>query len=325
VSPPGGRPRLEWLWWVLAVAVAAGALAAHASSWLGHNGDHYYYTSATLQYAGWDYTASLRATTDYFPYPFDTFQLDYGHLNPGVAPLIYPRTTLEVLALPGVHLLGVRGIYTAGLLCGVVSLLVLVVWTRRRVGPIAALALPTLALGTAYASEFMFGIYSEAPLICAVTLLLVAFPLDGNHHLRQRAVAAAGLVPLMMLCRQVPLLPTGMALGGWLWTAVATRSLRTPWNAYLVTVVPTTVVSYGLIAIWAPYDVVPFLLESTRTASLDEMLHLLPSLWWDGLRTDLTFIWDTDRPALALAVLVLAGTVVAFRTPLVGVFLGSLV
>jgi len=319
---PVGR---RWPWWVLGVVMAGLALAAHVSSWLGHNGDHYYYTSGALQFAGIDYNASLRATTAYFPYEHATNQLDYGYLNPGFAPLIYPRMVLGVLALPGVTLFGTWGIYTAGMACGLVALVVLLVWTYRRVSPAAALVLPTLLLGTAYATEFMFGIYSEAPLICAVTLMMVAFPLTGQRRLWWRAVAAAGLVPIMMLSRQAPLLPIGMVLGGWLWAAVAARRLRNPWLPFVTTVIPSTAVSYALIGWWAPYDVLPFLLASTKTQTVRQLLHKLPELFWTALKYDARYIWTHDKPLIGFTVLMLVGCVLAIRTPLAGVFLGSLV
>jgi hypothetical protein len=318
------RARREWRWWLLGGVLAGLALAAHASSWLGHNGDHYYYTSGALQFAGMDYNASLRTTTELFPYEHATNQLDYGYLNPGFAPLIYPRTVLGILALPGIHLFGVTGIYTAGLACGLVSFVVLLVWTYRRVSPPAALVLPALLLGTAYATEFMFGIYSEAPLICAVTLMMVAFPLTGDRQLWWRALAAAGLVPIMMLSRQTPLLPIGMVMGGWLWVAVGSRRLRNPWLPYLATIVPSTAASYALISWWAPYDVVPFLLVSTKTATIRQLLHKLPELFWSALKHDAHYIWTTDKPLILFTVLMLAGCVLAIRTPLAGVFLGSL-
>jgi hypothetical protein len=319
---PEGRPR--WWAWLAAALAAVGALASHVSSWLGHNGDHYYYTSGALQYASVSYDHSLAATTTQFPYPFPTHNLDYGYLNPGVAPLIYPRTLLGILAQPGIRALGAEGIYSAGLLCGLVTFAVLLAWTYRHIGAAAALVLPTMMLGTAYATEFFLGIYSEAPLICAVTLMLVALPLGHGERRWARAVAAAGLVPLMALSRQAPLLPIGMVLGGWLWAAIGTRRLRNEWLPYLVTIVPVTVVSYLLVSLWAPYDALSFLLRTSNSTTTAELLHKLPGMLRVALDYDVAYIWKTDKALLGFAVLALAGLVIAIRTPLAGVFLGSL-
>lgn len=311
--------------WALGLFLGTAALAPHASSWLGHNGDHYYYTSTALQYAGMDYNRALRVTTDYFHYPFPANRLDLGYLYPGMAPLVYPRVVLPVLAVPGVLLLGVSGIYTAGLACGIATLAVLMTWARRRIGLAGLLALPTLLLGTGYASEFMFGIYSEAPLILAVTLMLVAFPLGKAGRPRWRAVAAAGLVPIMMMSRQAPLLPIGMVLGGWLWTWIGSHQARNVWMPFVATVVPTTAVSYWVLSVWAPYDWLPLLLSSTRSKSVHQLIGRLPPLWGESLSTDSAYIWNTDKPLLIFTLLVIVGCVLAIRAPLAGVFLGSMV
>lgn len=331
-APPTGRkgegpPRRRWVTLlIVALALLAGALAflPHRHAWVGHNGDHYYYASTALQYAGAGYEESLRIATDYFHYPYPATQLDLGYLNPAVAPLIYPRVVLGVLAWPAVDLAGVEGVWFPGLLCGALSVALLMVLAVRRVGRAGMLMLPLLIGATRYAPEFMFGIYAEAPVILATTLMLLAFPLGDARRRWPHALAAAGLVPLMMLSRQVPLLPIGMVLGGWVWAWIGSRRFRNPWLPFAVTVLPATVISYWLLSVWAPYNALPYLYSMTGATTLDELLKALPDMWSVSIGTDWNDLVTNDSTMLLVSALGLTGFLLVLRNPLAGVFLGTL-
>jgi len=310
---------------VLAAFVVAGlALLSHVSSWVGHNGDHYYYASTALQYSGVPYDTSLRETTSYFSYPFPFTRLDLGYQHPDVAPLVYPRVVLPLLAVPWTRLMGPGGVYVPGLVMGTLSCLVLVVLALRRVGRAGALALPALLLGSVLVTEFAFGIYSESPIVLGAALLTTQLPL-GVRRGRWHVLTAAALVPLMMLSRQVPLLPIGMVLGGWLWTIPATRRLRNEWLPFVLAVVPVTVVTYGVMSVWAPYSPLPFLRAVTGAKTDGQLLGKIPSLFVHAMSRDLSDALRMDHVGPLLVALALVGLVVAIRSPLAGVFLGSLV
>ncbi len=307
----------------LATLVVAGlGWLLHLGSWLGHNGDHYYYASTALQYAGVPYDEAVARTAAYFSYPLPVARLDYGYLSPIVAPLIYPRVVLPLVAAPFTTWFGLPGVYVPGIAFGSLSTVTLLVLAYRRVGVAGALPLGFLLMGSTLATEFVFGIYSEAPVIAAAALLLVTLPL-GVPRRTVHAVAAAGLVPVMMLSRQVPLLPLGMVLGGWLWAALATRRGRNEWLPFVALVVPVTVASYALVARWAPYSPLPFLRAITRAGSDAELLRALPGLFWHALRLDLTYAMHQDRVGVLLWSLGAVGLVLAVRSPLAGVFAGS--
>lgn len=328
--PPGRSRRADRRPWVslavAALALVAGLLAflPHRDAWVGHNGDHYYYASTALQYAGVDYDDSLRFAAVYFDYPYSGTQLDLGYLNPAVAPLIYPRVVLGLLALPAVDRYGIEGIWFPGLLCGGLSLALLMVLAVRQIGRVGLVALPVLAGLTRYAPEFMFGIYQEAPVILATTLMLLTFPLGRTRRTWMHAVAAAGLVPVMMLSRQVPLLPLGMALGGWLWAWAGSRRFRNPWLPFALTVPPMTVLSYWLLSIWAPYSTLPFLYDKTGTSSVDALLAALPDMWSVSIGTDWQELLANDVPMIVVTGMGLAGFLLVLRNPMAGVFLGTL-
>jgi hypothetical protein len=170
----------------------------------------------------------------------------------------------------------------------------------------------------------MFGIYAEAPVILATTLMLLTFPLGRSTRTWWHACAAAGLVPVMMLSRQVPLLPLGMALGGFVWAWIGSRRLRNAWLPFALTVPPATVASYALLTVWAPYDALPFLFAKTGTSTLAGLVEALPDMWSVSIGTDRTHLLATDVPALVVVGLGLVGFTLVLRNPLAGVFLGTL-
>jgi len=327
VRRSGGRLPERW-GWLLAVLVGLLAGVAlflpHRSGWVGHNGDHYYYASTALQYAGTGYDRSLHLVAEYFGYPYKAVKLDLGYLDPAVAPLIYPRVVLGLVAVPAIQLFGVSGVWVPGLLFGAGGLALLMVLAGRQLGRPGMVLVPALIGVTGYATEFMFGIYLEAPVILAAAAMMLAFPLGTARRSRWHAVAAAGLVPVMMLSRQVPLLPIGMVLGGWLWAWVSTRRLSNRWAPFAMTIVPATVISYGLVARWAPYDVLPYLFAKTGTDNELSLIRALPAMWQQTVGADGAGLLANDLPILVVTALGLVGAALAVRNPLAGVFVGSL-
>lgn len=337
---PGGRGRPGGRWWprgrlgaalalVVGLVLAAGLVALRPVQWFPINGDHYYYTSAALQFAGYSYDRSLELTGEYFNYVFysggrNPYRLDFGFLDPQIAPLIYPRVVLSLLAAPAISWLGIRGVYVPGLVLGTVCLVVLMVLARRRIGTLAMAAIAPLTFGTVYATSFLFGVYSEVPLALAAALMLVAFPLGRARRGWWAAVAAAALVPIMLLSRQAPVLPVGMVLGGWLWTWVGSRRLRNPWLPFVATVIPSTVVSYLVITAWAPYSPLWMLYRWTNTTTLPDLIRAMPAMWRKSMATDLSYTWTNDPGFYLFFALVVFGFVVARRSAMAGVLAGSL-
>jgi hypothetical protein len=306
-----------------ALVVAALALLSHVSSWVGHNGDQVYYAATALQFHGVPYAQSLRETTSYFHYPFSYTRLNYGYLNPNAAGLLYPRFLLPLLAAPWTGLMGVRGSFVPGLVMGVLSCLVIVVLAWRRVGRAGALVLPAMLLGSALVTEYLFGIYSETPLVLLTALLLTQLPL-GVTRGRWHVLTAAALVPLILLSRQVPLLPPAMVVGGWLWAAVATRRVRNEWLPFVLATIPVTGVTYALIARWAPFPLLSYLEAVTRTSTVVGLLRKLPGLFSHAVIRDVTDALRQDRLGPVLVAVGLVGLVLAVRSPLAGVLIGSL-
>ena len=299
------------------------AFLLHAGSWVGHNGDHYYYASTALQYAGVPYDQAIGTATSYFHYPFRADLLDAGYQNPLFSPLIYPRVLFPLLALPTVKLFGISGIWVPGVVLGLASLCGMIGLAWRRVGPVAAAVLPVLVLGSSLATEYMFGIYSEAPLILLVMLMLVVLPLGGRRGW-PHALTAAALVPLMLLSRQVPVLPVAMVLGGWLWATLGTRRWRNAWWPFVVTVIPAAVGTDLLLAVWAPYDPLLVLRRTTGENTITGMLSRLPGLFWHANWGEVGYALGHDRVGVLLFLLGMVGLVTLFRSPLAGVFLGAL-
>lgn len=307
----------------LGVLVGVAAFGLHAGSWVGHNGDHIYYTSIALQFSGVPYDQAIHVTTHYFNYPAPAGVLDQGFMEPWFAPLMYPRNLLPLLATPFVKAFGVEGMWVPGIGLGVASLLGLVALAWRRVSVLAAASLPLLLLGSVLVSEYMFGIFTESPLIFLATAMLGVLPLGGRHGWGH-AWAAAALVPLMVLSRQVPVLPLGMVVGGWLWATVRARSGKNAWLPYVATVVPTALIADGVMARWAPFDPLEVLRTFTHGQTLTELFRGATPLFLKATRSDIRWTLGHDVVGVALCLLALVGLVVVIKHPLAGVFAGAL-
>jgi Protein of unknown function (DUF2511) len=303
--------------------IGLAAFAVHARSWVGHNGDHFYYTSIALQFSGVPYDEAIHTATHYFNYPYPAGELDQGFMEPWFSPLMYPRNVLPLLATPFIKAFGVRGIWVPGVSFGVASLLGMVALAWRRVSPLAAAAVPVLLLGSVIVTEYMFGVFTEAPLIFLVTAMLAVFPL-GRRRGWGHAWLAAALVPLMVLSRQVPVLPLAMVLGGWLWAAIRARSVKNDWLPFVATVVPTALVVDAVMERWAPFDPLQVLRSFTHGQSLPELLRRATPLFLRATRSDVEHALGHDLVGVALFALGMVGLVTLINYPLAGVFAGAL-
>jgi hypothetical protein len=307
----------------LGLLIGVAAFALHAKSWVGHNGDHMYYTSIALQFSGEPYDEAIHTAANYFDYPYAAGRLDQGFMEPWFSPLMYPRNMLPLLATPFVKAFGIRGMWVPGIALGVASLLSMVALAWRRVGVWGAAALPVLLLGSVIVTEYMFGIFSESPLIFLVTAMLAVLPL-GRRRAWAHAWLAGALVPLMILCRQVPVLPIAMVAGGWLWAAVRTRRVKNDWLPFVATVIPIGVVADVVMARWAPFDPLQVLRTFTKGDSLGELIRGAPPLFLRATRNDMGFALTHDVAGVALFAFGMVGLVVLIKYPFAGVFAGAL-
>jgi hypothetical protein len=316
----------RWLLWYggWAFALTFLTLWALRFSWPlleGHNGDHAYYTAMALQYGEVDYDRSLRKVAQYFEYPDWSRSLDYGFLNPVVAPLIYPRPVYPLLAALPVHLLGMKAMYLPGLAAGAVATIAIAILVLQRTRTPAGLLVLPLLFSTYLFTEFTFGIYTDAFVTALVALIMLALPWNGRKTWAH-VVTVCALSAGMLLCRQVQLVPLGMVCGGWLWATVRDRRLTNEWFPYLVGVVPTVVASHLLLSRWAPYDPMIFMKMQTETDSTLEAFSQVGELLDYGLTIDAAFVWHQDKFVLLLFALTLVGLWMCRRSPLAGVFIG---
>jgi hypothetical protein len=306
------------------VVLAALALQWSHSSWRPINGDHYYYAATTLQRVGVPYDLAIPQTTAFFPYTRPSFLLDGGFLSPIRAPLIYPRVVLSAVGQPFVSAFGLRGLYVPGIGFGCLTVLLVTLLAKRRIGGAGAIVMPMFLLGSTVALDFFFGLYTEAPVIACVAGLLWFLPLAGRARRGwPAAFAAAGLVPILLLSRQVPVLPVAMVAGGWLFASVGQRRLRNAWLPFVVTVTATTVACYVALNIWAPYNPLTYLQVATDSSSLTETLTKLPGLFATAMRAEIVTALQQDPFGVVLVLLALGGIAILRLNPLVGVAIGA--
>lgn len=224
------------------------------------NGDHMYYASMMLQYAGTPYLQSLDETAAYFRYPGDWHKAYF--LNPDRAPLIYPRSALPLLGTPLVPAMGVAAIFVPGILCGLATVLLLVLLARRW-GVRWALAPPLLVflLSPAFA-WYATGLYTESILALVVVGAALCLPLAGRRPGLSGTVWLAVLAVVGGLTRQAGLVVPAMVVAGLLGAVLLARGRRReelrlwawPTAAALVGGLGVTAV----VSVWAPYDVLAF-------------------------------------------------------------------
>jgi hypothetical protein len=308
-----------------AVLVGLTALALWWSlpHWQGHGGDHAYYAAMALQYSGVEYDESLRQVADYFNYPRWERGLDYGFLNPTVAPLIYSRPLHPLLAVLPVKLFGVAGVYVPGVLAGLVTVGAVLLTCRRRGTAFAGCLVVILLLASKLFTEVGFGIYVDSLVMAGVASMMLFLPWRGPTTWWHVA-ATCGVVTLMLLSRQVPLVTIGMVAGGWLWALVATRRVRNEWFGHAAGVLVTTIVVYFSVSRWAPYDPLPFLRLHSGTETRGELLAAVPGLVGEGLKNAASTVVADDQVLLLFVLLFLIGLWSGRRTPLAGAALGVL-
>ncbi len=306
------------------LVLAAMVGAWQATHWKGWNSDQFYYVSMALQWSGTPYSDSLVQVSDYYGYTLPAETLNYGYLQPAVAPLIYSRTTLPLVLTPLVAHGGLAWSYLPTLVSGAVVFVLLLVMAVRRYGWPALAVGPLLLLGSHLATEFAFGIYVDAFVMLQVTLLLVAMPTGRGPRRTEHVVMAAGIVAVMALTRQTGTLPILMVLGGWAASVVGERRWRTAWLPFVLAVVPTALLSYVLVARWAPFDVMPYLLQRTGSSSVLGALRVSPGMAVQATYDDLREALPIDPLLLLVVVLAVIGFVVLVRDPLGWVSAGAL-
>jgi hypothetical protein len=282
--------------------------------------DRGYVVAAALRAAGVPYERALRDTGTYLGRPADAGRLDVGQLDPAVAPARAPRTVLGLVASPVVRRVGPDGVRLAAVACGALALAVLLALAGRLVGATALVAVPVLVAGTRFGPQVLTGLHDEAALLLGTVLFLATLPLGDARRGWGHAVAAAGLVPVLLLSRPVVLLPVGAVLGGWLWASAGSRRLRNPWAPFVLTVLPATAASIAALWWWTPSD--PRLLLTAPTG--DDGAAGLSRLAGQLLRADLDRLLAADPGLLAVLAVGLAGLVATLRNPVAGVTLGVL-
>lgn len=221
------------------------------------NGDHMYYTSMMLQFAGVPFTKSAVVAARYFGYPGDWRALQY--LSPDFAPLIYPRTALPLMGAPFVGALGVRAIYVPGILCGLTTLFLLFVAARRwRAEWVLAPPMVMFCLTPGF-QMFGTGLFTEAVLMTTVAGMLVCLPLAGHRAGPASLAWLAALTVVAALSRQAALVSTAMAFAGFTGAALLRRgNLHTVWQTWRSSLFVSGLFGVGatlIIGWWAPFDI----------------------------------------------------------------------
>lgn len=239
--------------------------------WPWRNGDHMYYVSSALQHAGVPYSQSLQNTAEYFSdWPAGYQDLDNGYINLGSAPLIFPRYLLSRLLGFGYQISGFTGINLVVLVIGAMSTLLISFWAFRKFDYIAALLALSFSISSFLFLKYGFGLFTESVIILITALWLFILPW-GNEKGKVRGlrlVAFAASLYLLLLTRQVPLIPVAVLGAGWLHALVRSRRFTNSWTPFVLVGAVVDVTGYFFLTKWAPLGAFSFSTTSQTVASI---------------------------------------------------------
>ena len=222
----------------------------------GRNGDHLYYASMAMQFSGKSLQQSLALVGQSFKdYPLSTDHLLTGYLDPGFAPLIYPRQVLTQILLWGYRLFGTAGFGISTLLVGVATIALLVRWSYREWGTAAAWFTLIFALGSTSFLWYSTGLFIESPLLLLEVVWLYSLPIS-RHYVSHRYWKFINVVVIiaMAFTRQSPLLPIAVLAGGYCAALLKTRKVTNEWFGQTLIGSITAIAAYFAVSIWAPYS-----------------------------------------------------------------------
>ena len=248
----------------------------------GRNGDHMYYTSMAMQFAGKSLSQSrTQVAATFKDYPASSIDLVRGYLDPGFAPLIYPRQVLTQLMSWGYRIFGSSGLGFSTLLIGATTIALLIRWVWREWGVGAAWLTLGLIMGSSMFIWYSTGLFIESPLLLIEVIWLYSLPISRNfaHH-RYWYYVNVLLIVLMGFTRQSPLLPIAVLTGGWFAQFLQRKKIRNSWFGITLLGGATAIATYFVTNVWAPYS--PIGLSNTRHPSLSAGAKYL----WNFLATD---------------------------------------
>ena len=290
-------------------------------------GDHLYYSSMMLQYAGKPFLESLHTAADTLSYPLPWQRLLIGYLDPQIAPNMYPRVLLPLTATPFEPVFGVWAIVVPGILAALALPFVMLA-AARRLNATRWLAVPlVLLLLTSLFDEYGTGAYTE-PL---VGLLLVGaaatLPWDRRRPSTADLCWLGFFTVAGSLTRQIAPAFCGLVLGAMLWGLVFGPDRRAWWRCWrLPALVSTVTAVVGTVAVqvWAPFDALAWFSHALGTTSprqtLTHSIERLPRVFAQGLAN----VWTAQEYLLLLLLaMCVASALLLWRHPLTGGVLGA--
>jgi len=227
-----------------------------------------YYVSMALQYTGKSLTQSIATAGSIFKdYPAPTSGLVRGYLDPGFAPLIYPRQVLTQILSWGYRIFGSAGFGISTLVIGLTSIALIVRWCWREWGNDAAWIAAIFCLGSTMFFWYGTGLFIEAPLMLIEVVWLYSLPIS-RHYVAHKYwdYLTAILIIAMGFTRQSPLLPLAILWGGYLAEFLQRKKIKNSWFTITWTGSLAAIATYFVVDIWAPYS--PIGLSQKRHPSI---------------------------------------------------------
>jgi hypothetical protein len=227
------------------------------------NGDHMYYVSMALKFAGIPHEQALRKTTELFPdWPGQAPDLNRGYFNLDIAPLIYPRVGFSELLAVTYRAVGDLFIVVTPILFGLLTTLLFYKWFSSRFSRVEGLYALAIASASYLYVHYFFGLFVESLVAFIAICFLYLLPIGAyGKRIRFKFVTAALLIFCLSFSRQIPTLLTFVCFAGYIATFAKTRNLRNEWFPITILVTIVTGACYFIVAKWAPYNPLPYLVK----------------------------------------------------------------
>lgn len=282
--------------------------------------DSSYYTVMTLRDLGYSlpHAASQTNANSHFPLAINM----YTNSNPTWL-LVRSRVLYPLLSAPFVALLGLR----YGMLAvPAVSVIVFLFFTGRTLqrlyGPFVALLI-TFFVSLCYVlTEELFFATTDLLTLAFLAIFFDNLPLYRRNSRLNNILLCVALL-LIAVTRQEGVYPLALLCGGWLWSAVSTRSWRTDWTIPALIIAPITIVVDVVSQIISPVHVQALVATHAGTSGVGGTIASMPGIAWSLTIADFHFMQAQDKVLFTLFCVAVIFMILRVRTVETGLMIAG--
>jgi hypothetical protein len=259
--------------------------------------DSGYYTVMTLRDLGYSVPHAVHRTNSYTTFPVTNSMFSDGN-NTWL--LVRSRVLYPLLSAPFVAALGLK---FGMLVVPTISVVVFLFFTGRTLQRLYG---PTVAVFVTFFVSLSY-VLTEEIYFATTDLLALAFlsiffdnlPLYRRNSKRNNIMLCVALL-LIAVTRQDGVYPLALLCGGWLWSAVAARSLRNDWTLPMLIIAPITLVVDIVSQVISPVHVQTLVSTHAGATGVGGTIASVPGLAWSLTIADFHFMQAQDKVLFTL-------------------------